>query len=82
MKNWQLQVAKARFSEVVRRAMQQGPQNITVRGESAVIVLSKVEYDRLKKPKLSLIDMLRQSPLFGANLHIDRDKSLPRDIDL
>lgn len=35
---WQLQEAKNKLSEVIRRAREEGPQTITVRGETAVVV--------------------------------------------
>jgi antitoxin Phd len=82
MRNWQLQDAKARFSELVRCAANDGPQNITVHGKSTVIVMSKQEYDKLQQPKISFIELLRRSPLFGLDLHIERDMSPNRDIDL
>lgn len=44
---WQLQEAKARFSEVIRRAVDEGPQHVSVRGEPAAVVLSEREYHRL-----------------------------------
>jgi prevent-host-death family protein len=39
---WQLQEAKARFSELVRRAQTEGPQTVTVHGEAAVVVTAAV----------------------------------------
>ncbi len=44
---WKLQDAKARFSEVVRLALTEGPQSVTVRGEAAVTVLSTTEFERI-----------------------------------
>jgi len=44
---WKLEDAKARFSEVVRLACEQGPQRVTVRGREAVVVLSAADYARL-----------------------------------
>ena len=44
---WQLQDAKARFSEVVRKAQEEGPQRVTVHGREAVVILSVDEYQRL-----------------------------------
>ncbi|MDB5366416.1 MAG: prevent-host-death protein [Rhodospirillales bacterium] len=41
---WRLQDAKARFSEVVRRAREEGPQHVTVRGEDAVVVVASGEW--------------------------------------
>lgn len=43
--DWHLQDAKARFSEVVRRAVEQGPQHVTVNGEERAVVVSAQEYD-------------------------------------
>jgi len=44
---WKLEDAKARFSEVVRLAREQGPQRVTVRGQDAVVVVSAADYARL-----------------------------------
>ena len=81
MRRWQLQEAKARLSEVVKSA-REGPQEISVRGEPAAVVLSIEEYERLKKKKLSLAEFVRRSGLVGVDLDIERDKSPARDIDL
>lgn len=45
--SWRLEEAKARFSELVRRARATGPQHVTVRGQEAVVVLSAEDYARL-----------------------------------
>ena len=45
--SWQLQEAKQRFSELVRRALDEGPQVVTRRGEEAVVVVSAREFRRL-----------------------------------
>ena len=42
--NWPLQDAKNRFSEVVKRAMSEGPQTVTLRGKRAAVVLSAEEF--------------------------------------
>jgi antitoxin Phd len=83
MATWQLQEAKAKFSEVVRLAANE-PQEITVHGESKVVVIASSEYQKLKRAKkqLPLGEFLRSSPLTGLNLEFTRDKSLPRDISL
>jgi prevent-host-death family protein len=41
---WKLRDAKARFSEVVRRAQSEGPQRVTVHGKDAVVIVSAGEY--------------------------------------
>jgi prevent-host-death family protein len=79
---WQLQEAKNRFSEVVNKALEEGPQTVTRHGEEIVIILSKAEYNRLVKSQTSLLEFFRQSPLVGIELELERDSSMPRDVDL
>ena len=40
--------AKARFSELVRRARSEGPQRVTMQGRDEVVVISAEAYRRLK----------------------------------
>jgi prevent-host-death family protein len=61
-KKWALQDAKARFSEVIRRANDQGPQVVTYRGVETAVVLSADDYHRLKPRKPSFVDMLLDGP--------------------
>jgi antitoxin Phd len=44
---WQIQEAKQRFSELVRRAVNEGPQVVTRHGEEVVVVLSVDAYHQL-----------------------------------
>jgi len=39
MPTWQLKEAKGKFSEVVKRALSEGPQGIAVRGESVAVLI-------------------------------------------
>lgn len=82
MSNWQLQEAKARLSEVVKKAAQEGPQHITLHGEPAAVILSEADYRRLKKRPRRFIDFIRTSPLKGVKLDLTRDRSAPREIRL
>ncbi len=82
MQSWQLQEAKARLSDVVKDAQQSGPQEITLRGRPAAIVLSLADYEKLRGAKPSFTAFMRASPLVGVELDLERDKSLPRDVDL
>ncbi|MBI5119922.1 MAG: type II toxin-antitoxin system Phd/YefM family antitoxin [Rhodospirillales bacterium] len=82
MNHWQVQEAKARFSELLRHAAKDGPQAITVRGQTTAVVVSKTEYERLKGRKPSLVKLMQSSPLAGVDLDTKRDRSLPRDVDL
>ena len=59
LRQWDQQVAKAKFSEVVRRARAEGPQLVTTRGEKPVVVLSAETYEALVsgRPR-SFLDLL------------------------
>jgi antitoxin Phd len=82
---WQLQAAKARFSEVFRLARTAGPQLITRQGKEAVVMIPIEQFDQLvnrsRQPK-SLVQFFRESPLVGADLDLERDKDTGRDIEL
>lgn len=83
MQSWQMQEAKARLSEVVKRAQQDGPQDITVHGQSVAIVLSREAFDRLTAAGGSLVDFMRNSPLHGLEeIGFERDTSVTRDVAL
>lgn len=79
---WQLQDAKNRFSEVVRKASTEGPQTVTKHGKDSVVVLSVEDYQKLERPKTSLVDFFQNSPLASVDLDMKRDKSKDRDISL
>ena len=77
---WQLADAKNKFSEVFNRAIDEGPQFVTRRGQE-VVVLSKDEYLRLTGEKPSFLDVLMSGPSLEG-LDLERDRSPVRDIDL
>lgn len=64
-RRWPLQDAKARFSELVRKARSEGPQHVTIHGRDAVVVLSDEDYLRLmdKRSGAVLVKLLADSPL-------------------
>jgi antitoxin Phd len=74
---WQIQDAKNKLSEVISRALKDGPQLITRHGEKTAVVVSYAEYERLRKSQEKLSEFFRASPLAGLDL--SRDKSLPRE---
>jgi len=82
MIRWQLQDAKNRLSELVRKAREEGPQVITLRGRDAVVVVSANEFGKLSQPRGSLVDFFRKSPLAGVNLDLARSTDTGRRIDL
>jgi antitoxin Phd len=54
-----------------------------LRGEPAVVVLSREDYDRMTQRRESLVEFMRRSPLYGADdVEFPRDTSLTREIDL
>ena len=55
---WMLQDAKARLSEVVRRAREVGPQLVTVHGREEAVVLSAEEYRKLKGGQRTGADLI------------------------
>ena len=62
---WKLEDAKARLSELVRRARDEGPQRVTVRGRDAVVVVASDQFDTLQShaARRSLRELLVNSPL-------------------
>jgi prevent-host-death family protein len=82
---WQVQTAKARFSELFRLARTVGPQLITRQGKDGVVMLGVEEYEKLlshsRQPK-SLLDFFRNSPLVGLELQFERDRDSGRDLEL
>ena len=81
MHTWQLQQAKSRFSEVVDRALDEGPQRITRHGEEAVIILAASDFRRLSGHTPDLIACLLNAPR-GESLDIERSPEAIRVIDL
>ena len=67
---WQLEKAKTRLSDLVRKAREEGPQVITVRGRDAAVVVSAEEYAKLGRRKDALVDFFRKSPLVHEHLHL------------
>ncbi len=82
MNIWQLQDAKSRFSELVERTLRNGAQIVTRRGKKVVVMLSYEEYRRLTTPRRNLAQFLLDSPLRGTELSIERDQSLPREVEI
>lgn len=81
MNIWQLQDAKSRFSELVDRTMRNGAQIVTRRGKKVVVLIPYEEYRRLTTAQRNLAQFLLESPLAGSELAIERDHSLPREVD-
>jgi len=65
---WPLQDAKARFSEVVKRAVEQGPQHVSVRGQPTVVVLSEKTFTELTALRPSIVDHILDGSVWPDDL--------------
>jgi prevent-host-death family protein len=80
--NWQLQEAKAMFSEVIKSAALR-PQIITVHGKETAVILSIAEYQRLAGPRLTLFEFIQNSPLRDLELELPkREAENMREVQL
>ena len=80
--SWQLQEAKARFSELVNEVTKDGYQTITKNGHPVVVVISIREFEKLQASKDSILDFFLESPFPELDLDMQRDKDTGRDIKL
>jgi prevent-host-death family protein len=81
--SWQLQEAKQKFSELVRRTLEEGPQVVTKHGEEVVVIVPVEEFRRMSKDgeKMDFKEFLMSAPDLSV-LDLERPKEFPRDIDL
>ena len=77
---WQLQTAKQKLSEVVDRAIAEGPQTISRRGKDTAVVLSVQDYRRLTGDD-GFKEYLVSGPTLEG-LDLERAPDLPRLVDL
>jgi prevent-host-death family protein len=82
--SWALQDAKARFSEVVRKAKTDGPQRVTLHGREEVVIVSVDEYRRVKGEATgeALVKLMQDSPLGDVEFERLREESPVRDVEL
>jgi prevent-host-death family protein len=76
---WQLQDAKARFSELVQKAIEEGPQTVTRHGKEAVVILSAEEYRKLQALRPGLLEVLMSGP--EGELELQPREVQEREID-
>ncbi len=78
---WQLQDAKANFSQVVNRALDEGPQRITRHGRAAAVLLSERDFERLlRRTRGSLMAFLAHSALRGLELDVRDHDDIGREV--
>ena len=87
--HWQIQVAKQRFSEMIRAVTSEGPQVITRHGEDVAVVVDIDEYRRLTRPAVDLAGILLGGPKLDddatdvfAEVEAERKADLGRMVDL
>ena len=87
--HWQVQEAKQRFSEVLRKAHTEGAQFVTKHGTEVAVVLDIEDYRHLRDDKPDLKDLLLSGPRFDDELaeifeqiELERRQDFPREIDL
>ena len=78
---WQVQDAKARFSEVLARARSDGPQTITRHGREQAVVLSVEDYRALVAQKPDFKAYLLGGPKVD-DFAIERDRDTGRPVEL
>jgi prevent-host-death family protein len=76
---WPLAEAKNKLSEVVNKAVSEGPQRIRRRGD-VVVVISEAEYERLTGKQGTLKDAILKGPDLSG-LDLSRDSNPMRDIE-
>lgn len=83
MKAWEMQTAKAKFSEVVKQAAEGAPQEMTLHGQPVAVLISSDLFEKLSGARNSLVDFMRRSPLAGLEeIQFLRDRCLPRKVRL
>ena len=84
MKNntWQIQNAKNRFSEVIKKAIKGKPQLITKNGVPVAYIININTYNKKILSKVSKKYSLLNRPHKDINLDLNRDKDSGRDIIL
>ena len=72
--NWELADAKNKFSEVVTRALTEGPQRVS-RRDDAVVIVSESEYQRLTGQQPGFREYLLSSSPSLEGIDLTRDRS-------
>jgi len=76
--DWKLADAKNKFSEVVKRALTEGPQRVT-RRDDAVVILSEADYERLAGQRAGFREYLMSGPTL-VDVDLERDRSAMREV--
>lgn len=86
--SWQLQEAKQRFSELVRRTLEDGPQTVTRHGREVVVVVPAEEWRRMSEreggeKRMDFKEFLMSAPEGLEMIVSERPKDdYPHEVDL
>ena len=81
MRQWSLQEAKAKLSQLVKDASLE-PQVICVHGKGKVVVLDMLTFEKIKQSQQSFVDFMRTSPLADMELNFERDSQPARKLEI
>lgn len=79
---WAVADAKARLSELIRRARTEGPQTITRQGREAAVVVTAEEWEGKTRRSGNLAEFFAASPLRDSGLELERTRDAPRELEL
>jgi antitoxin Phd len=79
---WQIQEAKARFSEMVDRTLREGPQTVTRHGKPVAVLIKAEQYQRLRAGGKTFKALLASAPLEGVEIRRSRDTGRIIDFDV
>jgi prevent-host-death family protein len=69
MATWQLQTAKAKLSELLRAARDEGPQIISVRGKEEFVVSTRHDAEAAKESSATGLDVF--ASVVGLDIELD-----------
>ena len=81
-REWPVADAKAHFSEMIDRALSEGPQVVTRNGKRTVVVVPLEEWERRVKRHGNLADFFAASPLRNSPLKVERSRDVSRKVSL
>lgn len=72
MKNWSVQDAKARFSELLETCLAEGPQVVTKRGAETAVLVPIADWQRLQSAARPTLKELLLSPAAKGELELPK----------
>jgi prevent-host-death family protein len=70
---WPVHIAKARFGELIERALKEGPQTITRGGKSIAVVVASKKNGQRRFRGMNLKELLAAAPLAGVTIRRSQD---------